>query len=207
MTVDEYLESPWRTRLSYRLYRNPLVMFLFAPAFLFLVRNRFTRREARRRERRNVHWTNLGVAGVIALLVATVGIKAYLMVQAPITLIGVRSLCGCSTCNTSSRSSTGNATTSGSTFRRRSKEAPLQAAQDLAVVHGQHRLPPHSSSEPAHTELLLAEMPRREPEPGGDHSDHTAHQLAIRWGFRLWDEDRRRMVGFGYLREYKRAAR
>ncbi len=88
MTVDEYLASPWRTRWAYRIYRNPLVMLLIGPSFLFLVRNRFTSRSARRREQVNVYVTNAVIAVGVTLLMATMGVKEFLMIQLPITLLG-----------------------------------------------------------------------------------------------------------------------
>ena len=42
LTVDEYLKLPTRMKFAYRLYRNPIVMFGFGPAFLFLFKHRFT---------------------------------------------------------------------------------------------------------------------------------------------------------------------
>ncbi len=88
MTVDEYLAAPWRTRWAYRIYRNPFVMLLIGPSFLFLIRNRFTSRAARRREQINVYVTNISIAAVVTLLIATMGWKEYLMIQAPIMMLG-----------------------------------------------------------------------------------------------------------------------
>jgi len=87
LTVDEYLASPLSTRLTYRLYRSPLVMLTIGPSFLFLVKHRFSNREARRRERHNVYATNVGVIAFIALLVALMGPRAYLMIQIPIMIV------------------------------------------------------------------------------------------------------------------------
>ena len=88
LTVDEYLgSSPWK-RTAYRLYRNPLVLFIVGPAFLFLIEYRFPLHNPQKRERRNVHRTNLGIAVVAALISAVIGFKAYLMIQIPIILIG-----------------------------------------------------------------------------------------------------------------------
>ena len=88
LTVEEYLEAPRRTRLAYRFYRNPLVMLVLGPAVIFLIRHRFTNRRARKRERRNVYWTNLGLLGFIGLVAATMGIKAYLLIQIPVISVG-----------------------------------------------------------------------------------------------------------------------
>ena len=59
MTVDEYIEASPMKRLSYRLYRNPIVMFGLGPALLFLVRNRINRKDARRKERNNTYLINI----------------------------------------------------------------------------------------------------------------------------------------------------
>ena len=40
LTVREYLSRSRLGRLRYRLYRNPLVMFVIGPAYLFLLQHR-----------------------------------------------------------------------------------------------------------------------------------------------------------------------
>jgi omega-6 fatty acid desaturase (delta-12 desaturase) len=89
MTVKEYLQqSPWG-RLKYRFYRHPLILLGVAPAFLFLVLYRFPHPDAKpwKRERANVWWTNLALAGAIAGLSLTIGFKAFILIQLPITLL------------------------------------------------------------------------------------------------------------------------
>lgn len=51
MTVDEYVEASKSQRLAYRLYRNPLVMFVLGPLYLVLISSRFNRKDARRKEK------------------------------------------------------------------------------------------------------------------------------------------------------------
>src|SRR5689334_2199143 len=46
MTVQEYLESSRGKRFAYRLARNPVVLFVLAPFFLFLIRHRFPKSKA-----------------------------------------------------------------------------------------------------------------------------------------------------------------
>ncbi len=87
LTVKEYLGLSPRKRLAYRIYRNPLVMFGIGSFFLFLIYYRFPRRAVGKRERHSVHWTNLALAGVVALMSVTIGIKAFVLVQLPITVI------------------------------------------------------------------------------------------------------------------------
>src|SRR5208337_3403591 len=49
LTVQEYLESSRWKKFAYRLARNPLVLFVLAPLFLFLVKYRFPALKAPRR--------------------------------------------------------------------------------------------------------------------------------------------------------------
>ena len=58
LTVKEYKQLSGREKLFYRLYRNPLLLFLVMPLFLFLVLHRFSNPRATRRERYSVYGTN-----------------------------------------------------------------------------------------------------------------------------------------------------
>jgi omega-6 fatty acid desaturase (delta-12 desaturase) len=87
LTVDEYLASSGRKRLAYRIYRNPLVMFGFGPAFMFLLRFRLSSKGARKHERKSVIVTNLAIIAIIALASFTIGVKTYLLNQLPVILI------------------------------------------------------------------------------------------------------------------------
>src|SRR5437867_3186629 len=51
MTVHEYLESSRWKKFSYRLSRNPVVLFVIAPMFLFVILQRFPSLKANARER------------------------------------------------------------------------------------------------------------------------------------------------------------
>ena len=88
LTAQEYLRaSPW-TRFKYRVERYPLTLLLIGAPFVFIVLNRFPSRRADKRERRSVHLTNLGIAGVAAILCYLMGWKAYLAIQLPIIVFG-----------------------------------------------------------------------------------------------------------------------
>jgi acyl-lipid omega-6 desaturase (Delta-12 desaturase) len=81
MTVQEYLEaSRWR-RFSYRLARNPLILFVVAPLVVFLIRQRFASSGADRRERHSVWMMNVAIFCMAALLSWAFGIAAYVMIQ------------------------------------------------------------------------------------------------------------------------------
>lgn len=88
MTTSEYQAAPFWKRLRYRLYRNPIVLFGFGAAFVFLVFNRFPRKNANAREKRSVLAMNLALLATIVVAAFTIGLKALLLVQLPIILIG-----------------------------------------------------------------------------------------------------------------------
>ena len=81
LTVREYLElSRWK-RFSYRLSRNPVVLFVIAPFFLLFVKHRLASSTAARRERLSVYGTNLTVLGTAIALSCIFGFKAFLFLQ------------------------------------------------------------------------------------------------------------------------------
>jgi acyl-lipid omega-6 desaturase (Delta-12 desaturase) len=81
MTVQEYLESSLWKRFAYRLARNPVILFVIAPVFVMLVKQRFPSANASPKERASVHWMNLAILGLIVGMSAIFGIKAYLLIQ------------------------------------------------------------------------------------------------------------------------------
>jgi len=81
LTVQEYLESSRGRRFAYRLARNPIVLFILAPLFLFVVRERFPSARAKKRDRHSVYWMNLALACMAVGLSALYGIKAYVLIQ------------------------------------------------------------------------------------------------------------------------------
>ena len=80
LTVEEYLQSPRWRRIAYRLVRNPLVLFLIAPLYIFLIGQRFASPTANKRERRSVWWMNLAILAMVAGLSTLFGIKAYVLI-------------------------------------------------------------------------------------------------------------------------------
>ncbi|MGC5325352.1 fatty acid desaturase [Brevibacillus sp. SYSU BS000544] len=87
LTVDEYMSlSPMR-RFAYQLYRNPFVMFVIGPIYIFLIDYRFNRKRAPKQERFNTYLTNLGIVGIAGLLSWTIGWQEFLMIQGPIFLL------------------------------------------------------------------------------------------------------------------------
>ncbi len=87
LTVDEYMEASKLKRLRYRLFRNPLVMFLMGPVYQFLIFHRFSHKGAGKKERYSVHFTNLAILVIILAANSTVGLAIYAQIQLPVLLI------------------------------------------------------------------------------------------------------------------------
>jgi len=87
LTVQEYFEAPRWKRLAYRLFRNPFVLFVLLPLYLFLIHQRFPSPAVGRRERLGVHWTNGALLLIAIAMSMTIGIKAYLLIQLPVMMI------------------------------------------------------------------------------------------------------------------------
>jgi len=81
LTVQEYLQSTRCRRFAYRLARNPIVLFLIAPLYVFVVHHRLAVSTAPKRERRSVQLTNWGLLALTLVMSAIIGLKAFLLIQ------------------------------------------------------------------------------------------------------------------------------
>jgi omega-6 fatty acid desaturase (delta-12 desaturase) len=88
MTVAEYRAAPLRTRLAYRLFRNPFVMFLLGPIGTFFIANRLPKKGSHPKQVRSVLITNAGLLLFAATIGFTLGWATYLKIQLPVMLIG-----------------------------------------------------------------------------------------------------------------------
>ena len=86
-TVEEYRSKPWYMRLAYRLMRQPLILLTVVAFYIFAISHRFWLPSAGWREKQSVIYTNLGLAVVIAGLIWLVGWQTFLAVQLPILLL------------------------------------------------------------------------------------------------------------------------
>lgn len=87
LTVQEYLDSSRWRRFSYRLSRNPFVLFVLAPLILFLILHRIPSGDAKPRERLWVHATNLGIILMAAALSSVFGFTTYVIIQLLVLLV------------------------------------------------------------------------------------------------------------------------
>src|SRR5262245_42755691 len=81
LTVQEYLEASRWKRFAYRLARNPFVLFVLAPLFLFLIQQRFPSGKGSLREQLSVYGTNVVILLMTAGMSAIFGWKAFLLLQ------------------------------------------------------------------------------------------------------------------------------
>jgi acyl-lipid omega-6 desaturase (Delta-12 desaturase) len=83
LTVAEYKNLSASRRLSYRLYRNPIVLLLIAPFFIFTLLHRFPEKGRPFKENLYTHLTTLGIICIITLVSLLIGLKTFLMIEIP----------------------------------------------------------------------------------------------------------------------------
>lgn len=203
LTVREYRALGFWRRLGYRLYRNPLVLFVVGPMYQFVIKHRFPWDAPWKwkKEWTSVLWTNVGIGVVLTTAALTIGLKSFFLVHGPIFLIS---------------------TALGiwlfyvqhqfeDTYWKRQEDWDFHLAgiegssfYDLPrVAHwftgniGYHHLHHLSSKIPNYR--LRETM---EQIPDLQHVTRLKVFESLKClGYRLWDEESRRLVGFGHLRQ------
>ncbi len=92
MTVEEFKAASKGKRLFYRIYRNPIVIFVIAPPIVFIVQNRFFSKKSSPKEKWNVISTTIVLAAIITGISLLIGFKSFIMIELPI--IYISSVCG-----------------------------------------------------------------------------------------------------------------
>ena len=87
LTTGEYRSRSWRGRASYRLMRNPIVMFGLGPIFAMMIGPRLVGRGARPRLRNSVLGTDAALIAVVAGLFWLIGWRDFVIVWAPAALL------------------------------------------------------------------------------------------------------------------------
>ena len=200
LTVQEYLEASRWKRFAYRLTRNPLILFVIAPLFLFLVWQRIPNPKANRRERMSVYWTNLAILGIAAGMSWAFGLEAYLILQvavmavagtAGVWLFYVQHQFEGVYWERGANWDYATAALKGSSFYKLPKV--LQWFSGNIGFHHIHHLSsriPNYNLEKCHRAEPLFQTVK----------PVTLFSSLKSFTFRLWDEQRRRLVGFGYLK-------
>jgi acyl-lipid omega-6 desaturase (Delta-12 desaturase) len=201
MTVEEYLAAPRRTRLGYRIVRNPLVLFVLGPLAIFLIKHRLPLSpNVSEEDRRAVHWTNLALLVMVVGMSLIFGLLPYLLTQLLILTVAT-------TCGTwlfyvqhqfedvywerSEKWDFVDAALKGSSFYKLPRV--LQWFSGNIGYHHIHHLSPRIPN--YHLERCHNAEPLFNAVP--------AVTLLSSWktlSYRLWNEREQRMVGFGNLR-------
>jgi omega-6 fatty acid desaturase (delta-12 desaturase) len=86
LTMEEYYAKSFWSRLGYRIYRNPIVLFGIGAVFHFVVIHRFpwTTPKEWKQAWRSVWLTNLALAAIVVGMSLTIGLKAFLLVHGPV---------------------------------------------------------------------------------------------------------------------------
>jgi omega-6 fatty acid desaturase (delta-12 desaturase) len=89
LTVAEFNALGRSRRFLYRLYRNPVVLFGLGPAYQFLLRHRLPIGMMRKgwRPWLSAMGTNASIAAIAGALIWAMGLKLFLLVHLPITLV------------------------------------------------------------------------------------------------------------------------
>lgn len=87
LTVKEYLAASRGKRMVYRVTRNPFILLVIGPLFLFLLYQRVSSSGAKGKDRASVIWMNVALTFMVAGLCWLFGWKEYLMMQLPVTAV------------------------------------------------------------------------------------------------------------------------
>jgi len=201
LTVQEYLESSRWRRFAYRLARNPVILFVVAPLYLFIIHQRLPTCGAGTREQRSVMWTNLAVVGMAVCMSWLIGWKAYLIIQ--LSLVALAGSAGVWLFYVQHQFDGvywerggdwdyADAALKGSSFYRLPKV--LQWFSGNIGFHHIHHLSPRIPN------YNLERCHRAEPFFQAVPAI-TLVSSCKSFTFRLWDEQHRKLVGYGRLTE------
>ena len=209
LTVREYLERDRRGRLSYWLYRHPLVMFGIGPTYVFLLENRLPLGFMRKGL---MPWlstmtTNAGVLLAAGSLILYAGFTTFLIVHLPIVVLAatmgvwvfyVQHQFEATTWDGTTDWSQPEAALSGSSHYH--LPLPLRWFSANIGVHHVHHL---SSGIPFYR---LPEVLRTYPELS-EVGRLTLWRSLVCVRLALWDEETRRLLSFREAREACRRLR
>jgi acyl-lipid omega-6 desaturase (Delta-12 desaturase) len=204
LTVQEYLDAPLWKRILYRLVRNPFVLLVFVPSILFLILHRFASARASRRDRWSVYWTNFLILLMAVALSLLMGLKAYLVIQ--LTVMAVSGTAGVWLFYVQHQFE-------GVNWRRHDEWDYTSAALEGSSYYKLPRILQWFSGNIGfhHIHHLSPRIPNYYLEKC--HKDDPLFQRATTvtlfsslksLTYRLWDERHQRLVGYRYLRTFRR---
>lgn len=202
LTVQEYLAMSRPQRLWYRVYRHPVFLLGVGPLFVFFVRYRYWCAVDNRRARWSTVHTNLALLAIVAAASLTIGFKTYLMIQLPIMMIAgaagvwlfyVQHQFEHTYWERHEEWSYFKEALEGSSFYRLPRV--LQWFTGNIGFHHIHHLSPRIPN------YYLQAC--HESDPMFEAVKHVTPWSSLKaLGYRLWDEERRKLVGFDYVSIY-----
>lgn len=207
LTVREYLGARPLRKIWYRIYRNPLILLVFGPAFLFIKHRWPSRDIAGKREVWNVHLTNLALAALITTFSMLIGFKEFMLIWLPIFLLSgsagvwlfyVQHQFEDAYWRGGEEWDYATAAVAGSSYFRLPRV--LQWFTGNIGFHHVHHLSPKIPN-------YRLERCHKENPTFQKVVTLTLRESVRTLGLRLWDEESGRMVGFGHLRRLRREQR
>lgn len=83
-TVKEYKSKTPRQRLYYRLYRNPIILLIIAPFFLFTVLQHLPDKRLPKKINLYTHLTTFSLIVAVYLISLAIGFKTFALIQVPV---------------------------------------------------------------------------------------------------------------------------
>ncbi|MFM9279362.1 Delta(5) desaturase DesA [Paenibacillus jiagnxiensis] len=200
LTVEEYAQASFWTRAAYRVYRNPFIMFVAGPVYVFLFSYRFNRKGAKHKEKVNTHITNASIVILYSLLCWAIGWQAFVLVQAPIFFVSgmlgiwlfyVQHQFEESYFEHDEEWSYVNAAVEGSSYYKLPK--PLQWITGNIGFHHVHHLSPKVPN-------YNLEKAHHAAPPLQKATTITIRTSLQSLRFRLWDEERKAFVGYSSVK-------
>jgi len=207
MTVQEYLDSSRWKRFSYRLARNPFVLFVIAPLVLFLILQRLPRPGAKEHERRSVWEMNLALIAMVVGMILIFGVLPFIVIQ--LTILMVAGAAGVwlfylqhqfedAYWERGEDWDYSDAAMLGSSFLKLPKVLQWFSG-NIGFHHIHHlspRIPNYNLERCHHSDPMFQEV-----------SPMTLFSSLRSLGLRLWDESSKKLVGWRHLRQHKKAAK
>ncbi len=207
MTLQEYLEASRWKRFSYRLARNPIILFIVGPLYLFLIWQRFPSPKASVKEKHSAHFMNIGIAAMALIMGSIFGFGTYLLLVVGTMLVAggagvwmfyVQHQYEGVYWERAEEWDYTAAALQGSSFYKLPRI--LQWFTGNIGFHHIHHLSPRIANynlERCHNEIPLFQQIK----------PITLLSSLKSLGYRFWDEERQEMVGYAGLREFMRRQR
>jgi omega-6 fatty acid desaturase (delta-12 desaturase) len=203
LTVNEYLVLPWYKKFGYRVLRYPLILFTIGSFFDFVVLQRFATSSAGKRERSSVIWTNIVLLGLAIILMQSLGWQTLLLIEIPILLLATSAGVWLFYVQHNFEGTYWarheqweffKAGVSGSSFYKLPRILNWFTG-NIGYHHIHHLSPkiPNYKLPVAYKENPLFQI-----------SPLTVSRSLKSLGYRLWDEEKKILVGFNVLRNYRK---